>query len=389
MIDRYVGIPLCGVLSLVPRKIREVTPEAIQSILVIKMLGLGSIVTMTPMFRSLKKRFPAARIDFLTMRAHAPLALLYRFANNVHTIDFGSPARFILDNLKTIVTVRKAHYDLIIDAEFYSRYTALLSHLCRPGAIAGFHSRDIYRGNLREVRTHFNLYRHMTQNFLELARKVGALQTSSFLTFPEVTQEALGRNRRELSKSGLDPDQPYILLNPHASTVSVHIDRRWPLHYFREIGDFLSGHGYQVIVVDAPGQSARTESLVRMSGGRIKKLKREVDLGGLLALLRKAFLLITNDTGPMHMAVSMGTPTFAFFGTETPVLYGYNEFPHTLFYEGLACSPCLSVLNFKRGRCEFGVRCVTEITPEKVIGAFIVREASLREYWLKRKDETA
>ena len=389
MVDRYAGIPLCGVFSLFPRRPRDVRPEGIRSILVIKMLGMGSIVVMTPMFRSLRRRFPAARIDFLTMRGHAPLSKLYGFADTTHTVDFGSCGRFVRGNLKSLAAIRKLRYDLVIDAEFYSRYTALFSYLCRPGTIAGFHSRDIYRGRLREVRVYFNHYRHMAQNFLELARRVGAPEESAAPTRPELVPAAAARVREELAAAGIDPERPYVLLNPHASNVACNIDRRWPLPYFKQVGDFLQEKGYPAVVVDAPGQGAYTESLIRMSGGVIRRLPREKDLPGLLELIRGAFLLITNDTGPLHLAVSAGTPTFSFFGTETPVLYGYNAFPHTVFFEGLACSPCLSVLNFKRGRCDLGVRCLAEITPAKVFKSFSDQEPALREYWVKRKNEIA
>lgn len=389
MIDRYIGVPLCGVLSVLPGKKREVKLEETKSILVIKMMGLGSIVLLSPLLKSLRKRYPRARIDFLTMENHAEIGGMYGLFDRIYTVDFSHLGTIISSNLKTIMNIRSSRYDLIIDAEFYSRYTAVLSHLCRPKVIAGFHSRDIYRGDLRGIKVYFNLYRHMIENFLELAADIGAPIDDAVLSEPVLTDSLQEEIMEILRASGIDPDRPYILFNPHVSNTSYYIDRSWPLEYFKEVGDYLHGTGYQVVVIDAPSRGALTDRLVQLSGNKIKRLGREISLSGLMVLIKRAFLLITNDSGPLHMAVSVKTATFSFFGTETPVLYGYRYFPHTCFYKGLACSPCLSVLNFKRGKCELGVRCMKEIKPDEVIRAFSENEIQLRVYWAGKKDEEA
>ncbi len=380
LIDRYLGIPLSALLSLGPGKKRPPDSGGMKNILVIKMLGMGSIILMSPMVRSLRKRFPEARVDFLTMDNHGPICRMYKLADRVFTVDFGGPGRFIFSNLKTIRELRSVKYDLIIDAEFYSRYTALVSRLCGGASVAAFYSRNVYRGKLSRVRVYFNQYRHMIDNFLELAMNVDAPITDRRLSRPAISDSLRSGTEDLLRLSGLNPDRPYVLFNPHVSSTSSHIDRSWPLEYFRQVGAYLHRRGYQAVVIDAPGKSDYVDQLVEMSEGTVKRLIREVSLEGLSALIERAFLLITNDSGPLHMAVSLGTPTFSFFGTETPVLYGHDFFPHTIFYEGLACSPCLSVLNFKRGRCERGVECIRRISPEKVIKAFAGRETELKDY---------
>lgn len=387
LIDRYLGVPLCSLFSIFAGGKPPPDLAAVDRILVVKMLGVGSIIVMTPLFRSLRRRFPAARIDFLTMKNQAPLGRLYGLAEKVYEVDFSSPLRFFGTNLSVIHRLRKNSYDLLVDAEFYSRYTALLSHLVRAGAVVGFHSRNIYRGRLREINAYFNQYRHMTANFLELGIQVGAPPEDLRLSRPRLDERLLSRVRSVLAASGLDPERPYILLNPHASTTSPAIDRRWPADYFRQVGNWLYSRGYQVVVLDAPGQEEHSRRLAESSGGAIRRLEERFGLASLLALIGNAFLLITNDSGPLHMAVSLRTPTFSFFGTETPVLYGYDHFPHRYFCRNLACSPCLSVLNFKRGRCELDLQCMKGITPEEVITAFREGEGELRKYRERRRNE--
>ena len=386
IVDLYLGGLICFLLSVFsPRRAGRV-PGDIKRILVIKILGLGSIIVMTPMLRSLRKRYPGAEVDFLTRKEHRALIDLYRLADSVYSVDMDTFPRFLRSSLSAVGKLRRRRYDLVIDAEFYSKYTAILSWLIRPKSIAGFHSPDIYRGSLREIRVYFNAYRHMTENFLELALQVGAESEPTGLTKPRISSRAMSAVRGLLRDSNVDCFRPYVLLNPHASEVTPQIDRRWPLEYFRKLALALRAGGYQVIVIDSPGQSDHTGQLARTAAGAITRLRTEVDLEGLAALCRGAFCLVTNDSGPLHLAVSMGTPTFSFFGTETPLLYGYDFPPHTIFYERLACSPCLSVFNFKIGRCEFGVRCLRRITPEKVMASFSRQEGYLRDYWLARRE---
>jgi heptosyltransferase-2 len=389
MIDRCLGVPLCGLFSLCAGRRLSPAPEDVERILVVKMLGVGSVIVMSPMFRSLRRRFPRARIDFLTMDNQAPIGRLYGLADDVYSVDFSSAGRFVRSNLATLRRLRRNRYDLVVDAEFYSRYTALLSHLTGARAISGFHSRDIYRGRLREVNAYFNQYRHMAANFLELALQVGAPAEDLAFTAPRLDRRLLAEVAAVLVRSGLDPEKPYILLNPHASAASSAIDRRWPLDYFRAVGVWLASRGYQVAVLDAPGQTAAADRLAAGSGAAVRRLQEAFGLDRLLALLKGAFLLITNDSGPLHMAVSLSTPTFSFFGTESPILYGYASPLHTVFCLRLACSPCLSVLNFKRGKCELGLRCMTGIRPEQVIAAFREREDALRAHWARRRDEVS
>ncbi len=98
----------------------------------------------------------------------------------------------------------------------------------------------------------------------------------------------------------------------------------------------------------------------------------------------KSFLLITNDSGPLHLAVSVNLPTFSFFGTESPIIYGYDHGLNRAFYGEMACSPCLSVFNYKRGKCEFDSKCLKVIHPDEVIARFDEALSDLHEHYRKK-----
>ncbi len=111
--------------------------------------------------------------------------------------------------------------------------------------------------------------------------------------------------------------------------------------------------------------------------GKLESRENIIDLAGktnimeLACILEECQLLITNDSGPLHLADSLGTPTVSFFGPETPVLYGPGNGKNLVFYKALMCSPCLDVLNAKTVSCVDNARCIKEINVDEVYEAIL------------------
>ena len=89
----------------------------------------------------------------------------------------------------------------------------------------------------------------------------------------------------------------------------------------------------------------------------------------LCALLQRSALLITNDSGPLHLAEALATPTVSFFGPETPLLYGPTGDNQVVFYKGIYCSPCLNVHNQKQAPCKGNNVCMKLINPDEVFAS--------------------
>ena len=103
------------------------------------------------------------------------------------------------------------------------------------------------------------------------------------------------------------------------------------------------------------------------SPDRVHNLCGLTDLPQLASLLRDAAMVISNDSGPVHLASSLDVPVVAFYGPETPALYGPLSSRKLVFYEGLWCSPCMSVENAKTVNCINHRACMREIDPARVI----------------------
>lgn len=370
-VDQYAGQVVCGIVSFLYKRNKQ-PPSEIRDIAIIKMFGIGSIILMTPAVRAIRRKYPEVRIHFVTMKGNETVPPLYGITDKVHAVSRASLFSFFADTTRALMALRKTRMDMVLDAEFFSRYTTLFSFLLKAEYRSGFYNRVVYRGNLIDFHAYFNPYRHMKVNFLELTSPLSPADAGMELSAPNLPAPG-------------SPDQakPLILMNPNVSDTSPLIDRSWPLDHFAALSRHVQTRGFEVAFIGSPLQKERTEKAAALAGAT--SLAGKLSLPELLALMSRSFMIFTNDSGPLHMAVSVNLPAWSFFGTESPALFGHAEFPHRIFCLNRACSPCLSVLNHKWGVCEFNSRCMREITPQSVIEAFEADLPRLRARFERRR----
>ena len=377
-VDRYMGQPLCFLASRFKRK-RRPRPQRLDEAVIIKMFGMGTLILITPMVRALRQSCPGVRITFVTFAENRTVVSLYGLADRVCLIRKDTPWHFITDTLKTALILRWRRVSVVFDGEFFSRFTALLSFLIRPAFHAGFFSHDIYRGGFLDHRAYFNPYRHVTDSFMELVTPFVPESPTPPIAPPRLPVTIHADVEKKI---GLSPrpigSRPLVLFNPNVSDMSRHIDRSWPLERFAAFADHAGEAGFQPVFIGGPQDRERNLRAVGLCGNGALNLAGRTSIAETLTLMQRSFLLVTNDSGPLHMAVSVGLPTASFFGTESPMIYGHNHGLHKVFWKGLACSPCLSVFNFKRGKCDFDSQCLKEISAEEVIDWF---ESSRQVLW--------
>jgi lipopolysaccharide heptosyltransferase II len=380
-IDRDLGPLACAALE--PFRIargRRREPADVRSILAVKFWGLGSLTLLGPALRRLRERHPGARIDLLTLRGNEAFSRRLPILRETLTLDLGGgPLRLARSFVSLVIELRRRRYDLLVDFEFFTRFSAALAYLSGARWTVGFWSPHVYRGRFHDVRVPFNRYRHVARNFRALAGgDDGATVDASDLLRPRFGREVRERVARILARRGLPDDRPLVVVNPNAGDLAL--ERRWPAGHFVSLVDRLvrpSGtgrlrHGAAVVWIGSPSERAYVESL----RARLEDPDSTHDLAGvlsieeLLALLERADLLVTNDSGPLHLASPLGTPTIALFGPETPVLYAPLNPRARVFYRPPPCSPCINVHENKMLTCYFSQAiCLSEILPEEVAAA--------------------
>lgn len=352
-LDRYAGIPLCALLSLFGRRRQPPVPAAPRRLLVMKFWEGGLIVMGAPWYRALRRRYPAAGIHFLTLDLNSQLAGMLGSADRIIPLRVSSGlAVFFKDLLAALPGLRAARYDLLLDLEFLSRFSAILSSLIAPACSAGFSAAGVYRGRPPDVSVRFDPKAHMTANYAALFSAVGAAAA------PEDSRPL------ESSAAGLEAagSGPFIVLNFDRKDIMP--ERAWPRENYEAVLAAMLGAGkYRAVVI-----SQRRLELPEAAG--LVNLSGRLDYLALAGLFSKASLFITHDSGPLHIAAAMGCPTVSIFGPETPAGYAPLGPMHKVLYLGLPCSPCVDALRDKELTCvRHGNDCVTGITAGMVLEA--------------------
>ena len=279
-------------------------------------------------------------------------------ADSIITIKLSNPFKFNIDTLKLIKRLRQMNFDIVYDFEFFTYYSALINRLVKPKYSTGFDNRKNKRSRLFTHTVEFNDHIHTRDNFLNLvnASNIPSLQIRG-LTQPETEAK------------NVSVKKPYIVINPNASKMAY--ERRLPAEYFVKLIDELNTTWKYNLVLTGSQEEINYVSAIYH---RLKNKEHVLDLTGklnvneLFSLIAGSECLITNDSGPLHIASVLNKPVIAFFGPESPVRYGPLSSRQLVFYRGLECSPCMSVSNSKTVNCIYNEpKCMTGFDVDEII----------------------
>jgi heptosyltransferase-2 len=213
---------------------------------------------------------------------------------------------------------------------------------------------------------------HQIHDYLHLAAALGAnpepLPPRLEITAAEIRQvEAALLSDLRKTEPASAAGQPLILLglNPGAEYGPA---KRWPAERFAAVAREVSRKNDNCLWLAFGGAGDRElcDEVARLAGGGILNLAGKTSLRQLMALLKRCRVVLTNDTGPMHVAAAVGTPVVVPFGSTSPELTGPGlpgDPRHQLLRSGAPCSPC-----FRRA-CPIDFRCMTGISAERVVAA--------------------
>lgn len=372
-IDRYVGIPICLVLDAVSR-VRSLFPvrrvDAPRKILVMKFFGMGSVLLSSPMLIALRGHYPSAKVSFLTFASNRDIVERLGIVEAIYCLRTDSFAAFASDLVRALVAIRRERFDVTIDMEFFSKFSTIVTFLSGSPIRIGYYLRQLWRGDLLTHQVYYNHYKHITEVFGALVAPLNVSLGQYRLAPPTTTPDELGSSSRLLSGAGVGPGDGLICFNVNASDMSL--ERRWPMAEFVKLASTLLDElDVKLAFIGAPSDAAYVGELTRRLArqDRVVNLAGRTSLGELLCILRRSVMLISNDSGPLHLAASLEVPTVSFFGPESPALYAPKGGDALIFYSGLYCSPCLNVFNVKTAPCNGENICMQGIHAEDVIEA--------------------
>jgi heptosyltransferase-2 len=175
-----------------------------------------------------------------------------------------------------------------------------------------------------------------------------------------VTARALDRAASALEAAGIDRDEPLAILAPGAA---FGWTKRWPPERYGALADLMAARGLAPAVVIGPGEEALGETVAAAGRSRRPVLGADLDPLELAALFSCARVVVSNDSGPMHLAAAVGVPVAAFFGPTDPGRTAPSGSPSKILDRYVFCSPCFLK------ECPFGHECMKEISPEDALCA--------------------
>ena len=391
-LDRWVGVPLCAAVSAVDAVLRRVQParpndQTPRAIVVILLSEMGSLVLAHDMFARLKARYPNAPLHALMFGKNREILDLMQVISpaNVHTVNDKSLTSLLASLWTAIRELRRAHVDVAIDCELFSRISSLLSYACGAGVRVGFqrHTQEgLYRGSYINRPVPYNPYHHISAQFLTLARAIDStsVPTSKLPMLggmpkppPHVKLDGglmRGIEQRLAQDFAAIAGKPLVLVYPGGGILPI---RAWPLASYTALCEGLVADGCAVAVIGLKDDQALAQQLVANVQASAPG-SPVIDLTGytrsiaeLLALFHVARLLVTNDGGPGQFAALTPIWTLMLFGPETPGLYAPLTPKCHSFYSQWPCSPCLTAYNHRASFCDGDNQCLKVIAPADVL----------------------
>ncbi|HEY0847307.1 MAG TPA: lipopolysaccharide heptosyltransferase II [Noviherbaspirillum sp.] len=336
-------------------------------ILCIRLDYLGDVLMSTPAIRALKQSAPGRHITLLTSRSGEAVA---RYLPEIDdTIGYAAPwmkssaPHDPCADMAMVARLSAGRFDAAVIFTVYSQNPLPAAMLCY---LAGIPLRLAHcHENPYQLLTHWvpdpeprDTLRHEVRRQLDLVASVGAHTGDERLSFriPASDQRHVAGL---LASMDIDPDQPWLALHPGASAAS----RRYPPTHWAQASRQLAATLRCPLVFTGSADEAPLVEEIRASVPGSHSLAGRLDLGQLAALIARASVLISNNTGPAHLAAAVGTPVVDLYALTNPQHAPWQVASRVLFRD-VPCRYCY------KSACPQGHHaCLAGVPPEEVAAA--------------------
>jgi heptosyltransferase-2 len=322
-------------------------------VLVVRFSSIGDILLTTPLLRALAGRHPDAKLVFVTKRSMTPLVEAHPALSEVVALEPHEPLVHLAERLRAL---RPTH-GLDLHGNFRSRMLRLLVR----SRWTGYRKRKLARSALISAKVDmYGAPVPVAERYFEAARQLDVRPDGGPAEFfpSAAAQERVAGwlAEKRIAGAGL------VALAPGAA----HATKRWPIAHWIALAHRLRAVGHPLVVVGGPDD--RGLALQLAAGGAAESAAGEFSLQETGALLAQSGVVVSGDTGLMHMATAVGTPVVALFG---PTVEQFGFFPYRaralVLQRELPCRPCSST---GTPTCPLGHhRCLADLPPQEVATA--------------------
>ena len=332
-----------------------------RAILIVRLGAMGDIVHALPVAAALRARFPDARIDWVVDERHRDLLELVPVVDRRSVLRTRS-ASLRRRGMALRRTLTRESYDIAIDVQGLLK-SAVVARLSGARRVLGFTAPHLRERAARVFYTETcdpGDTAHVIEKNLTLAASLGA--DVSRIQFPLTVpaSAALDALRHRHSAAG---DTPFVVLNPGAAWPN----KRWPPDRFGAVAEWLRrAHGLSSVVTWGPGDETTAAAVVDGSAGAAA-LAPQTSIADLIAIVRGAALMVSGDTGPVHLAAAVGTTVVGIYGPTDAARNGPWSADDVTVSRFTACG-C-----HHQRRCRVARWCLEDISVDDVITAITRR----------------
>ncbi|RNC67617.1 MAG: glycosyltransferase family 9 protein [Desulfuromonadales bacterium] len=318
----------------------------VRRILVIRPGGIGDALLLLPLIKSIKLKNPTLHLTLLAEKRNSAVFSMCHFIDCV----------FCYDKYGELCHALEASYDAVIDSEQWYRLSAVIAKCTGAAIRVGFASNE--RSYLFTDTIPYRFDVHEAINFNNLLTPI-----KDYLNDPQLTFDNLIDIPADATKSaelllGETGHSSFVVLFPGGSVS----EKQWGAENFSYLVERLDAEGLPIVVIG--GANELLTSSVVLSKAQGINLAGKTSFHETAAVIAKAAVVVSGDSGVLHLATTLGKPTVSMFGPSDATKWAPRGKQHVVLNKALYCSPCSWFGQIPP--CPYGVRCMTEISVDEV-----------------------
>jgi lipopolysaccharide heptosyltransferase II len=337
-IDKYLGRILCAVLPAAgkPRK------GKVEKVLIIRPGGIGDAVLLVPAIKLLRRQFPDVQIDILAEKRNSGV---FDLVPEIHRVRH-------YDSLAGLFAVFGDRYDVIIDTEQWHRLSAVIARLVRSRVRIGFGTNE--RAKMFNYAVEYSHVDYEANSFMHLLQPVG-VDISSPVAVDFLQRPDSSIQQKVDGLLSVLEDKPYVVLFPGGSISA----RQWGIENFSELAGLIAATGLSIVVVGGGQDMVAGDAILQDIGAGLN-LAGQCDIAASAEIIARAQLLVSGDSGVLHIGVGLNRPTVSLFGPGIAKKWAPRAKYHRVINKQLECSPCTRF--GYTPDCPYGVECMQQIS---------------------------
>ena len=324
IVDKYIFVILIIIFGFFVKLFSSSKkPKKIEKILIIKLWAIGDSILTLPLISQIRKKYPRAQIDILSHKNNMIVYQNQKFIDNRINLTF----------LNCFKLFKK--YDVCIDTEPFMNQSAIISCYVSKKRIGFNHGirKILYTNTIK-----FDKTKHMVEMYFDMGKIIDVIQDKSKkLIELKYSKSAEDKVNDILAKNKISKQDKLICFNPSVGA-SVK-EREWPKENFKSLAEKIlkSNKTTKIILVGIKSDYELNE-YIRNKNKNILNFSGKLNLEELFCFIKKTNLVISNDTGTMHISAAQGIKTIGLFGPNTPVIWApYGEKNISLFHPKRGC----------------------------------------------------